>query len=58
MVNNKHNHQRISIKEELKKREEEWTALSESAKELKSIIDTNYPQHKALIQYLDNENLL
>ena len=37
---------------------QEWTTLSEDAKKLQSIIESNYTPHKALIKYLDNENLL
>ena len=32
--------------------------LTEAALSLKNIIETHYPKHKALIKYLDNENLL
>ena len=33
----------------------EWQGLNEHSHKLKSIIDTHYPKHKALIKYLDNE---
>ena len=36
----------------------EWVTLVENVTKLKSILDSNYPQHKTLIKYLDNENLL
>ena len=36
----------------------EWVKLIENISKLKSILDANYPQHKPLIKYLDNENLL
>ncbi len=37
---------------------QQWEGLTENAKSLKQIIDGNYPQHKALLKYLDNESLL
>ena len=37
---------------------QKWEQLTENAKSLKPIIDANYPQHKPLIKYLDNESLL
>ena len=37
---------------------QQWEGLTESAKSLKQIIDSNYPQHKPLLKYLDNESLL
>ena len=58
MEDSKHNHKKISIKNELQNRMQEWTGLSESGKKLHSIIESNYGPHKALIKYLDNENLL
>ena len=58
MEDNKHNHKRISIKNELQNRMSEWTGLNEGVKKLESIIETSYTPHKPLIKYLDNENLL
>jgi hypothetical protein len=58
MEDSKHNHKRISIKNELQQRMQEWTGLSEGAKKLQSIIESNYTPHKAIIKYLDNENFL
>ncbi len=58
MEDNKHNHKKISIKNEIQNRMSEWTSLSERVKKLESIIDTSYKPHKPLIKYLDNENLL
>lgn len=44
IINNRHNHApRVPIKEELEKRMQEWMAVSEGSKDLKSIIDSNYP---------------
>ena len=37
---------------------DEWKALVEKVKSLKSIIDKHYHKHEPLIKYLDNENLL
>ena len=54
----KHPHKKVSIKNELQKRLSDWQSLTESAKELKNIIDAYYSKHKALIKYFDNENLL
>jgi hypothetical protein len=35
----------------------QWEALIENEKQLKQIIDANYPDHKPLLKYLDNESL-
>ncbi len=37
---------------------DEWKALVEKVKSLKSIIYKHYIKHEPLIKYLDNENLL
>ncbi len=37
---------------------DEWKALVEKVKSLKSIIDKDYIKHEPLIKYLDKENLL
>ena len=36
----------------------QWETLVDSAKSLKQIVDTNFPQYKPLLKYLDNESLL
>lgn len=54
----KHDHDRISIKDELEKRSVEWKTLTEAFDALCKIIEDNYYQFQYLIKYLDNENLL
>ena len=54
----KHDHERVSIKDELEKRNVEWKSLIENIDSLQKIIEDNYYQYQYLIKYLDNENLL
>jgi hypothetical protein len=59
LIDKKHkNHDNLHIKDELEKRMNEWKALLENFKNLKSIIENNYPKHEPLIKYLDNENFM
>ena len=37
---------------------QEWENLVEEMKTVKQIIDTNFPQHLALVKYLDKDRLL
>jgi len=48
----------VPIKEELETNIKEWQELIEGARYLKNIIDANYSKHRALIKYLDNENIM
>jgi hypothetical protein len=54
----KHHHKKVSIKQELDSKMEQWKSLLSYFKELKQIIDNNYPQYEHLVKYLDNEDLL
>ena len=54
----KHHHKKVSIKQELDSKMEQWKSLVSNLRQLKHITDNNYPQYEHLIKYLDNENLL
>lgn len=58
MINRKHDHDRVSIKDELESRIKNWQVLVENVELYKKIIDENYYQYQYLIKYLDNEDLL
>ncbi len=53
----KHDHERVSIKDELEYSHKEWKKLYESYRSLNNIVEENYYQHQHLIKYLENENL-
>ncbi len=57
MINRKHDHDRVSIKDELESRIKDWQALVENIELFKKIIDENYYQYQYLVKYLDNEDL-
>jgi hypothetical protein len=58
LLNQKHNHKRTSIKDELQTRMLSWQELTENTKKLKKIIEDTYPQHEPLLKYLDRESVL
>jgi hypothetical protein len=56
LFDKKHNHDRVSIKDELEKRSKEWKKLNECYDGLQKIIEENYYQYQYLIKYLEKEN--
>ena len=54
----KHHHIKVTIKEELDTKMEQWKSVVSNFRQLKQITDNNYPQYEHLIKYLDNEDLL
>ena len=54
----KHHHKKVTIKEELDSKMEQWKSVVSNFRQLKQITDNNYPQYEHLIKYLDNEDLL
>jgi hypothetical protein len=58
MIKRKHDHDWVSIKDELESRIKDWLALVENIEQFKKIIDENYYQYQYLVKYLDNEDLL
>jgi hypothetical protein len=58
LIDEKHNHKRVKVKQELETKINDWKILVENASNLNQIIKQNYSNHHPLLKYLDNENLL
>jgi len=58
LIDNKHNHKKVLIKQELEAIMNDWKIFVDNVKRLKHIIETHYTKHEPLVKYLDKENLM
>lgn len=58
ILDDKHKHKKVQIRQELEKNVNDWKILQDKISQMSKIIKEKYYRHHYLIKYLDNENLL